>query len=159
MHCLSQEQTLPVTRPELWDFVATPENLNRITPPDMEFEIIGDLPPRIYSGQLIEYRVKVPLMGRISWLTEIKHVVEGVSFVDEQRLGPYKLWIHKHGLEDVESGTKMIDEVLYALPYSLLGEVVHSIWVRTTLERIFRYRYSELKNIFPPKPSGFKSTK
>ena len=99
MHHFKQIQILSVDRNTLWSFISVPQNLNRITPPDMAFEIIGESPERAYPGLLLEYRVKIPLLGWSTWLTEIKYVKEGFSFMDEQRVGPYKLWLHSHELE------------------------------------------------------------
>jgi ligand-binding SRPBCC domain-containing protein len=144
MHTLLKTQVLPVSPDRLWDFISRPSNLNLITPPDMEFQIIGDAPDRVFAGQFIEYRVKVPILGRTSWLTEIKYLDEGRSFVDEQRVGPYKLWIHRHHLEEVESGTRMIDDIRYALPWGVLGSLANVLFVRRDLERIFEYRRDKL---------------
>ena len=88
-----QTQILPVEKSVLWEFVSVPQNLNQITPPEMAFQIVGDLPERAKPGLLLEYRVKIPFLGWTPWLTEIKYVEEGVSFMDEQRVGPYKLWL------------------------------------------------------------------
>ena len=148
MYCLRQKQTLPISRSVLWDFVSSPENLNRITPPEMGFQIIGEASKQIASGDFIEYRVKVPVLGRISWLTEIKYVENGFSFVDEQRVGPYKLWIHHHRLLEVEGGTSMTDEIRYVLPFGYLGKFSHCLFVRRNLESIFRFRRQALEEIF-----------
>ena len=43
----------------------------------------GD-PRSAYAGLFLEYRVKIPILGWTPWLTEIKYVEEGYSFVDEQ---------------------------------------------------------------------------
>lgn len=149
VHKLLQTQTLPVEQSVLWDFVSVPQNLNEITPPDMAFEIVGDLPDRAKDGLLLEYRVKIPLIGWTTWLTEIKYVEEGVSFMDEQRVGPYKLWLHSHRLEAVEGGTKMTDEIRYELPFGFLGSIAHVLFVRRTLAKIFDYRRERLKDLFP----------
>jgi ligand-binding SRPBCC domain-containing protein len=148
MYCLRQKQILPISRSVLWDFVSSPENLNRITPPEMGFQIIGEASKQIASGDFIEYRVKVPVLGRISWLTEIKYVENGFSFVDEQRVGPYKLWIHHHRLLEVEGGTSMTDEIRYVLPFGHLGKISHCLFVRRNLESIFRFRRQALEEIF-----------
>lgn len=148
MYCLRQKQILPISRSVLWDFVSSPENLNRITPPEMGFQIIGEASKQIASGDFIEYRVKVPVLGRISWLTEIKYVENGFSFVDEQRVGPYKLWIHHHRLLEVEGGTSMTDEIRYVLPFGYLGKFSHGLFVRRNLESIFRFRRQALEEIF-----------
>ena len=151
MHTLRQSQTLPVSRKVLWEFVSVPQNLNQITPPKMAFKIIGDPPESAYEGLLLEYKVRIPVLGWTTWLTEIKYVTEGYSFMDEQRIGPYKLWLHTHTLEDVDGGTKMTDEIRYALPFGLLGEFAHAIFVKRTLKQIFDYRREKLDELFATK--------
>ncbi len=148
MHHLKQIQILSVDRNTLWSFISVPQNLNRITPPDMAFEIIGESPERAYPGLLLEYRVKIPLLGWSTWLTEIKYVKEGFSFMDEQRVGPYKLWLHSHELEEVEGGTQMSDTIRYLVPFGPIGLVANSLFVRRTLKRIFDYRREKLEEIF-----------
>ena len=148
MHHLKQSQTLPVDREVLWEFISVPQNLNKITPPDMAFEIIGEPPEKTYAGLLLEYRVKVPLLGWSTWLTEIKYVEEGVSFMDEQRVGPYKLWLHTHKLEDVDGGTRMTDDIRYLVPLGPIGLLANAVFVGRTLRRIFDYRRVKMEEIF-----------
>ena len=57
----------------------------------MSFETIGANPAKLHAGLLLEYRVNIPLLGRTTWLTEIKYLEEGFSFMDEQRVGPINL--------------------------------------------------------------------
>ena len=149
MHLLRQTQILSVSREKLWDFISVPQNLNEITPPKMAFKIVGELPKSAYAGLLLEYKVKIPVLGWTSWLTEIKYVTDGYSFMDEQRVGPYKLWLHKHTLEDVEGGTKMTDEIHYQMPFGPLGDIAHVLFVKRTLKQIFDYRREKLDEIFP----------
>jgi len=148
VHHLKQSQTLPVDREVLWEFISVPQNLNKITPPDMAFEIIGEPPEKTYAGLLLEYRVKVPLLGWSTWLTEIKYVEEGVSFMDEQRVGPYKLWLHTHKLEDVDGGTRMTDNIRYLVPLGPIGLLANAVFVGRTLRRIFDYRRVKMEEIF-----------
>ena len=148
VHHLKQTQTLPVDREVLWEFISVPQNLNKITPPDMAFEIIGESPEKTYTGLLLEYRVKVPLLGWSTWLTEIKYVQEGVSFMDEQRVGPYKLWLHTHKLEDVDGGTRMTDDIRYIVPFGPIGWIANALFVGRTLRRIFDYRRVKMEEIF-----------
>ena len=148
MHHLKQSQTLPVDRKVLWEFISVPQNLNKITPPDMAFEIIGEPPEKTYAGLLLEYQVKVPLLGWSTWLTEIKYVEEGVSFMDEQRVGPYKLWLHTHKLEDVDGGTRMTDDIRYLVPLGPIGLLANAVFVGRTLRRIFDYRRVKMEEIF-----------
>ncbi len=124
----------------VWDFIATPKNLNRITPKNMSFKIMSDVPNVMYEGLLIEYLVSIPLFGQWRWLTEIKHIRPGQSFVDEQRSGPYKFWYHYHELHTNLDGTEMFDSVTYQLPYWLMGDLVNAMIVKRQLEEIFNFR-------------------
>ena len=148
MHHLKQSQTLPVDRKVLWEFISVPQNLNKITPPDMAFEIIGEPPEKAYAGLLLEYRVKVPLLGWSTWLTEIQYVEDGVSFMDEHRVGPYKLWLHTHKLEDVDGGTRMTDDIRYLVPFGPIGLLANFLFVGRTLRRIFDYRRVKMEELF-----------
>ena len=82
------------------------------------------------------------------WLTEITHVKEGNYFVDEQRIGPYRLWYHEHRFEAVEGGTQITDQVTYVMPFGFLGEIVHAIWVGRRLKGIFDFRKKKVKELF-----------
>ena len=148
MHHLKQIQTLPVDREILWEFISVPQNLNKITPPQMAFEIIGEPPEKTFAGLLLEYRVKVPLLGWSSWLTEIKYVEEGFSFMDEQRVGPYKWWLHTHKLEDTDEGTRMTDDIRYLVPFGPIGLLANALYVGRTLRQIFHYRRVKMEEIF-----------
>lgn len=149
MHFLEREIVLNAGIENLWQFMATPANLNQLTPPELDFQIVSELPERMYDGLMIQYRIKIPLFGRWNWLTEIKHIREGEYFVDEQRLGPYRFWYHQHLLESVgEEKTRMIDRVNYRLPFGMVGTLVHELWVKKMLNNIFEYRARQLSQIF-----------
>lgn len=124
----------------VWDFIATPKNLNRITPENLSFTILSDVPETMFDGLLIKYRVSIPQFGKWQWLTEIKHIRKGISFVDEQRSGPYKFWYHYHEIQPHSSGTNIIDEVTYQMPFGLLGDLVNVLIVQKQLKEIFDYR-------------------
>lgn len=150
MYVLERELVLDVGCDDLWSFIATPSNLNLLTPPQLQFQIASALPECIYEGLLIHYRISIPHFGTWRWLTEIKHIEEGVSFVDEQRFGPYRFWYHEHRLEAVSTTrTRMIDRVTYALPFGPLGAVIHRLAVKNMLQEIFAYRREKLLELYP----------
>ena len=148
IHYLHREQIIPAPLEQVWGYFATPANLNAITPPDMKFDIIAGGDVRMYAGQMIEYRVEFLHGLRSLWLTEITHVEEGRYFVDEQRMGPYRLWVHAHHFALVEAGVKMIDHVTYAAPYGILGDWVNELWIRKRLDDIFDYRRDRILELF-----------
>lgn len=145
---LFQEQFLPLSPEEAWAFFSTPRNLDAITPPDMGFEIIHCPSDSIHEGQIITYRVQILPGIRVGWVTEIRGVEPGRSFIDEQLAGPYRLWHHRHMFEPVAGGVKMTDQIHYALPFGVAGWVAHRLFVRRKLEAIFRYRREELTRRF-----------
>lgn len=121
-------------------FFSSPANLEEITPEDVGFEITSPIAAKMFEGQIITYRVKIAPAVSLSWVTEIKCVNEGRSFVDEQRFGPYKFWHHRHEFESAPGGVMMRDTVHYALPLGPFGTLAHAIFVRRKLEWIFSCR-------------------
>ncbi|MBC8318138.1 MAG: SRPBCC family protein [Desulfobulbaceae bacterium] len=139
MYTLFREQYVHTTLAEVWNFLKNPSNLNLITPDDVDFKIITDVPEEMYNGLLVEYRIKIPFIGVHKWVAEIKHICE-YGFVDEQRVGPYKFWYHYHELVEQEHRVKIIDRVYYDLPFGLAGKAMHAIFIKKILDRIFQYR-------------------
>ena len=131
-----------------WDFFSSPKNLKKITPPYMGFDVLLEIPEKMYEGLMIEYTVRPIWNLPVSWITEITHVNENKFFVDEQRKGPYKIWHHEHHFTEVPGGVEMIDIVSYELPFGFLGKMAHPLVVKNKLEEIFAYRYKAVEEIF-----------
>jgi ligand-binding SRPBCC domain-containing protein len=148
IHYLHREQIIPVPREMVWEYFCDPRNLNEMTPPDMNFEILKGGDTKMYLGQLIEYRVEFVRGLRSLWLTEIAHVRECEYFVDEQRIGPYRFWYHEHHFEDVSTGTKMTDCVTYVIPFGFLGDLVERVWIAGRLKQIFDFRRQKIVELF-----------
>ncbi|MEZ4969573.1 MAG: SRPBCC family protein [Flavobacteriaceae bacterium] len=134
---------------EVWKFISDPTNLKRITPDYMGFDITSKhIPSKMYAGMIICYKVS-PLFGiKTTWITEITHLKENSYFVDEQRVGPYKIWHHQHMIQPTEKGTLMTDIVSYQPPLGLLGTVANSLIIKRKLNEIFHYRTKALDEIF-----------
>lgn len=148
MYHLEREQIIPTTLERAWAFMNSPRNLEALTPDDLSFEILTGLPETMYNGLLVEYAIGIPLLGKTRWVTELKHIREKHSFVDEQRLGPYAFWYHYHEICEVVGGVCFRDRVSYQLPLGPLGRLAHWLWVRRTLERIFEFRAEALDRFF-----------
>ena len=148
LHTLEQEQTLPISLEEAWDFFSSPANVDAITPPDLGFHITSPLAGKMFDGQIITYRVRVAPLVHVTWVTEIKCVEEGRAFVDEQRFGPYRFWHHRHEFEAVPGGVLMRDKIHYALPFGPFGAIAHALFVRRKLEWIFGFRRKLLAEKF-----------
>jgi ligand-binding SRPBCC domain-containing protein len=144
---LKQEQFSPITLDAAWNFFATPKNLNKVTPDNMVFDIISDLPDTMYEGLLINYRLKPMLNISINWRTEITHIKEKNYFIDEQRSGPYKIWHHEHHFKAIESGVVMTDILHYDIGKSVFGWLAGKLFVHKRVNEIFEYRQSALEKM------------
>jgi ligand-binding SRPBCC domain-containing protein len=140
LHGAETEQTLPIGRAEAWDFFSDPRNLSVVTTPDMGFEVTSPISDRAYAGLIISYRVRPLFRIPVQWVTEITHVDEGNYFVDEQRLGTYRVWHHEHRFIQVPGGIHMRDIVHYSVPFGLLGDIVERLVVGKRVEAIFAFR-------------------
>ena len=145
---LQSEQIMPISLSECWSFFSNPANLQKITPKEMGFTILSGADKKMYSGQLIQYKVSPVLGIKIKWVSEIKAVSEGVFFIDEQRFGPYKFWYHQHFFEVHENGVKMTDIVSYGLPFGILGRIAQKLFVGKKLMQIFQHRKQSIKEFF-----------
>ncbi|MBS3944721.1 MAG: SRPBCC family protein [Melioribacter sp.] len=143
------EQKIKISLDEAWEFFASPENLRKITPPYMGFEITSNFKnEKMYAGMIIAYIVKPVLNIPMRWVTEITHVKEKEYFIDEQRFGPYKFWHHLHQFR-IEGGKLiMVDNVNYALPFGIFGRIAHKLFVRNRIKEIFNYRKKVLDELF-----------
>lgn len=146
---LKFEQLLSAGIDEVWDFISNPANLKKITPEYMGFNIqSGQIPDKMYEGQIIIYKVSPLLKIPMTWVTEITHVKEKEYFVDEQLLGPYKLWHHEHFIEETENGVLMKDILTYSPPFGILGNIANSLVIENKIKQIFDFREKKLKEIF-----------
>ena len=139
---------LPISLEQSWAFFSDPQNLQRITPPDLGFDIRTDVSNGMPPGMLISYALRLPTGNRVTWVSEIKHVDPPYGFVDEQRLGPYRFWSHEHRVAAHGQGVEATDTVHYALPFGPLGRLAHELFVGNQLRKIFDYRARALLEHF-----------
>ena len=145
---IKTKQKLPISSKEAWHFLSNPNNLAEITPKYMNFKILSGADRPIFAGQIIQYKV-TPVLGiTLKWVTEITHVKENEYFVDEQRFGPYSLWHHKHFIKKINGGIEMEDIVDYKIPFGILGQIAHPLFVKNKLRQIFKFREKKLIKLF-----------
>ena len=140
---LSTELLIEKPIDEVFSFFSDAHNLVEITPPRMKLVVLTPSPIEMQIGTLIDYRLKlrgIPL----SWQSEITEWNPPHKFVDEQRKGPYRAWIHTHIFDETDQGTMVMDHVEYAV---LGGQIVDKLFVRPDLQKIFEYRFKRLQEI------------
>ena len=140
---LSTELLIEKPIDEVFSFFSDAHNLVEITPPMMKLVVLTPSPIEMQIGTLIDYRLKlrgIPLR----WQSEITEWNPPHKFVDEQRKGPYRAWIHTHTFDETDQGTMVMDHVEYAV---LGGQIVDKLFVRPDLQKIFEYRFKRLQEI------------
>jgi len=148
IYVIQSEQELPISLKEAWEFFSTPKNLEQLTPKNLRFKILTCSHDKMVQGQIISYKIRLMPLVWMNWVTEITLVEDGSYFIDDQRSGPYKIWHHRHTFTETEDGVLMQDEVHYLLPFGWIGKVVHVLFVKAQLKRIFDYRREMLAEKF-----------
>jgi len=138
-HTISTEAWVPRPVGEVFAWFADARNLELLTPGWLRFEIVTPTPIAMGVGTLIDYRLRVHGLP-MRWRSEITAWEPGRRFVDEQRRGPYRLWVHEHRFDEEDGGTRIRDRVRYAVPGGPLAPLLRRLWVRRDLDRIFGHR-------------------
>ena len=146
-YILRREQWIERPIDEVFAFFSDAHNLERITPPFLNFKILSVSTPSIKEGTLIRYRLGLHGIP-VNWLTEICAWNPPYRFVDDQLSGPYKRWHHTHTFAAHGNRTKMTDEVQYEMVFGILGRMAHAVLVHRDVKRIFDYRYQQIEKIF-----------
>ena len=114
IYTLRSEMLTECSLEETFEIFKNPYNLAKITPPWLNFRVVSER-VEMRQGTEIEYGIRwlgVPM----HWKSLISEYEPPYLFVDEQMKGPYKLWKHRHTFEETPQGTKVGDQVDYALP-------------------------------------------
>lgn len=147
-YLLTASVLLSAPRSRVFPFFAAAENLQEITPPWLHFTILTPHPIPMVAGTTIAYRLRLHGIP-FSWRTEIARWEPPAHFVDRQLAGPYHLWVHDHCFEEKPGGTLVTDRVHYR-PRG--GPLVHALFVKRDLLRIFAFRQRRLLERFGGSP-------
>lgn len=133
---------LPRPRVEVFDFFSNAASLELLTPPWLHFHILNPS-LAIGPGVLIDYRLRIHGIP-LTWRSEISRWDPPRSFVDEQRKGPYRRWVHTHTFLEEHGGTRVGDSVEFEVPFKwLVGGLV-----MRDVNRIFAFREAALRERF-----------
>lgn len=146
-HILKRETLINKNISEVFDFFSKAGNLNRLTPEQLGFEILSELPVDMKVGTIIDYKIKLNFIP-FKWQSLITKWDPPFLFEDTQVKGPYRIWVHEHKFEDKGDSTLMTDTVNYLSPGSIFEFIPHYLIVKKKVESIFDYREKILANIF-----------
>ena len=144
LRTFDSEIWLPKPLAEVFAFFSDARNLQTLTPAWLDFSVLTPAPILMRPGTIIDYRLRLHGFP-IRWQSEITAWEPPRRFVDEQRRGPYKCWIHEHRFEAREGRTLVTDSVRYAAPGGWLADW---LFVRRDVERIFQFRREKLLALF-----------
>ncbi len=139
------ELVVPRPLPEVFDFFLDAHNLTRVSPPELHLRVV-QAPPRLQLGSVVEARGRrwgVP--QRI--VSEVTALEPNVSFVDEQRHGPFGKFVHTHRFAAVPGGTRISDVIEYEPPGGVLGLVLTAERIANDLRWIYGYRRQRLQEL------------
>ena len=139
-----KEQWLARPVEEVFSFFADARNLQVLTPPWLNFEILTPGAIEMRPGTLIDYRLRLRGIP-MRWQSEITVWDPPRRFVDEQRRGPYRMWRHEHRFESSAGRTLVQDQIRYAVPG---GWLINRLFVARDVEEIFSWRGEKLQDLF-----------
>lgn len=122
---------------------ADAKNLERLTPPALRFEILTSDPIVMQRGLLLDYRLSLHGIP-FHWQSEITAWEPPRRFVDSQRRGPFRWWVHEHEFVEDGADTVMTDRVRYGVPG---GRLIHGLFVARNLRSIFHYRAASIADL------------
>ncbi len=146
MPILHYEQVVPLPLDEAFKFFADPYNLLKISPENINLRVKNKERVEMRKGAIIHYQIRwlgLPL----GWETDIEEYDPPKRFIDNQRGGPYKKWHHVHTFVEEGPNTRIIDDVLYEMPFGPIGRLVEKLIVRKQIEGIFEYRRTKLDEL------------
>jgi ligand-binding SRPBCC domain-containing protein len=144
MFSLTSEQRIDRPLEQVFPFFADARNLEAITPRWLSFSILTEGDLEMAVGTRIDYRLRMRGLP-LRWQSEITAWEPPYRFVDEQRRGPYRRWVHEHTFEADGDATWVRDRVEYDV---LGGRLVNTLLVRRDLDRIFAFRRERLIEVF-----------
>lgn len=154
------EQWVPVPLERVFVFFADPNNLPRLTPPELKLRIeeLKMVPPDSAhprfagAGSEVLVSFRLPVVGlRMRHLAHITGFEMNKSFRDQHRRWPLMDWDHRHefaaSTRGGVSGTIVRDDLHYALGPGFAGAVANAVIVRRQLEKMFLFRQHALDEL------------
>lgn len=135
------------TPEEIFDFFSDEKNLELITPESLEFKVVRKSTEAIEQDTFIDYKIKIHGIP-CKWKTHISDFQKNITFVDEQMIGPYKNWKHRHNFIPLNGGTLIEDYIEYKVPLGAIGNLITGSFIRKDITKIFSYRQKVIARTF-----------
>src|SRR5262245_36748916 len=136
-------QSFPRPVEEVFEFVLQPANLIRVSPPELNLELV-EAPPRLELGSRIVLSAQ-RLGFKQRLVNEVTALEPNRLMRDEQREGPFGKWVHSHQFEAIPGGTRVTDVIEFEPPGGLLGFMLTAQVIERDLREMFAYRQEKLR--------------
>ncbi len=137
--------TIPCSAGDLYRWHGRAGAFERLAPPWQSMEIVSRK-GGIEKGAEIHIRLR-RLGISTDWIARIVDGMEGSLFVDSQLKGPFAEWTHRHEFSEIDANQcQLTDSIDYSLPAGKLGALVGGRFVKSDLERVFRFRHEITRN-------------
>lgn len=138
---------LPCSVEDVFDLVARPEGIKKISPPEMGL-FFTNSPERYALGSKVEFKIQA--LGLVREIThEVTAFDDPRSFTEEQIAGPFQHWVHEHLFETRKGGGCVaIDRIQFQPPGGVAGMIMTASRIRDNLEEGFDYRHEQLERHF-----------
>jgi len=152
-HLIHFHQWIPKPVEEVFSFFSDEKNLEAITPPWLNFHVLGKSTPEVAQKTEIDYRLKIHGVP-VHWRSRIVNWEKNQAFTDIQIKGPYSRWEHFHRFIPMKGGTYIEDRIIYQTPGGAALEPVIGQWVKRDVQKIFSYRRKKITEVFAPREAN-----
>lgn len=149
------QQWIPKPIERVFSFFYDEKNLETLTPPWLNFHVLGKSTPAVTEKTEIDYQLKIHGIP-VRWRSRITQWRENQGFTDIQIKGPYQKWEHTHRFIPMKGGTRIEDRIIYKPPGGIILHPVIGRWVARDVKEIFNYRKNKIEEIFGKKEEHSK---
>lgn len=143
MRTIEVRSVIPLSPKELWSLLDAPENVLTLAPKWLHVSLTGDGLNKMYKDQRLNFTLKPFGIVKMTWVTIIKEIEDGIKFIDEQEGGPFRYWRHEHIIENEKGQTIMLDRLTFETKLSWIP-FFDSLIASPFLRSSFKSRYKNL---------------
>lgn len=143
MPLLQFESVIPFSQEETWRFYESDGAIEKLTPPGMKLEVLGD--NTLKNGAIHKIRIRkfgIPMV----WEVQISDVIPPMRFRDTALGSPFKSWIHTHEFLPHPDGCLLKDSLELEMPSGILGKAAFALFVRRDIQKMFEHRHRQTQS-------------
>lgn len=145
------EIAVPIEK--LFEFHVDPANLVFIAPASSKTELVSTSDATLKVGSRVvvrSHQAGIPIRME----AEVIELDPPRLMRDHQVSGPFGRWVHTHHFESTPTGSRLTDDVDYALPMGPLGGLVMGHIIAKQVEQMFTFRQEKTKELLEKGEAG-----